>query len=55
MPSSSNYDKKFANWIKGERSAVSLLNSVGKLMYDKGIEVTKSGNSNLRFKFPARI
>ena len=47
MPSSSNYDKKFANWIKGERSAVSLLNSVGKLMYDKGIELVFFRNSVL--------
>ena len=36
---SSNYKSKFNNWVEQEKLAVSLLNSVGDLMYDKGIEL----------------
>ena len=36
---SSSYENKLDNWINQEKSGVNLLNSVGTLMYDKGIEL----------------
>jgi len=36
---SSSYENQLNNWIDKEKSAVNLLNSVGTLMYDKGIEI----------------
>ena len=33
------YDKQLDNWIENEKIAANLLNLVGQLMYDKGIEV----------------
>ena len=33
------YDKQLDNWIENEKIAAHLLNLVGQLMYDKGIEV----------------
>ena len=36
---SSSYEKKLNDWINKEKSGVNLLNSVGTLMYDKGIEL----------------
>ena len=35
----SNYTLDFNNWLEQEKLAVSLLNSVGELMYDKGVEL----------------
>ena len=34
-----SYESRFKQWVNEEKSAVSLLNSTGKLMYDKGIEL----------------
>jgi glyceraldehyde 3-phosphate dehydrogenase len=34
-----SYDKQLNNWVNKEKSGVDLLNSVGTLMYDKGIEL----------------
>tara|TARA_B100001142_G_scaffold176625_1_gene176255 strand:- start:1907 stop:3346 length:1440 start_codon:yes stop_codon:yes gene_type:complete len=34
-----SYENQLENWVKKEKSAVDLLNSVGTLMYDKGIEL----------------
>ena len=34
-----SYNKQLNNWIENEKSGVNLLNSVGTLMYDKGIEL----------------
>ena len=34
-----SYENQLNNWIDKEKSAVNLLNSVGTLMYDKGIEI----------------
>lgn len=36
---STSYENQLNNWIDQEKSAVNLLNSVGTLMYDKGIEI----------------
>ena len=36
---STSYENQLNNWIDHEKSAVNLLNSVGTLMYDKGIEI----------------
>jgi len=36
---STSYENQLNNWIDKEKSAVNLLNSVGTLMYDKGIEI----------------
>ncbi len=36
---SSSYETQLNDWVNKEKSAVSLLNSVGTLMYDKGIEL----------------
>lgn len=36
---SSSYENKLDDWINQEKSGVNLLNSVGTLMYDKGIEL----------------
>ena len=33
------YDKQLDNWIENEKIAANILNLVGQLMYDKGIEV----------------
>jgi glyceraldehyde 3-phosphate dehydrogenase len=35
----SSYEKQLNNWINKEKAGVNLLNSVGALMYDKGIEL----------------
>jgi len=42
-----SYENQLNNWIKKEKSAVDLLNSVGKLMYDKGIELVLFRNQIL--------
>ena len=34
-----SYDKQLNDWVNKEKSGVDLLNSVGTLMYDKGIEL----------------
>ncbi len=34
-----SYENQLSNWINKEKSGVNLLNSVGTLMYDKGIEL----------------
>ncbi len=34
-----SYENQLENWVKKEKSGVDLLNSVGTLMYDKGIEL----------------
>ena len=34
-----SYDKQLNDWVNKEKSGVNLLNSVGTLMYDKGIEL----------------
>ena len=36
---SSSYENKLDDWINQEKLGVNLLNSVGTLMYDKGIEL----------------
>ena len=36
---SKSYENQLNNWVNKEKSAVDLLNSVGTLMYDKGIEL----------------
>ncbi len=36
---SSSYEAQLNDWVNKEKSAVNLLNSVGTLMYDKGIEL----------------
>ena len=35
----SSYENQLNNWINKEKAGVNLLNSVGTLMYDKGIEL----------------
>ena len=34
-----SYESQLNDWVNKEKSAVDLLNSVGTLMYDKGIEL----------------
>ncbi|HAW05771.1 MAG TPA: hypothetical protein DCW83_13880 [Saprospirales bacterium] len=34
-----SYENQLNNWVNKEKSGVNLLNSVGTLMYDKGIEL----------------
>ena len=34
-----SYDNQLSDWVNKEKSGVNLLNSVGTLMYDKGIEL----------------
>lgn len=36
---SASYENQLNNWVKQEKSGIDLLNSVGTLMYDKGIEL----------------
>ena len=36
---SASYETQLNDWVNKEKSAVNLLNSVGTLMYDKGIEL----------------
>ena len=36
---STSYENQLNEWVKKEKLAVDLLNSVGTLMYDKGIEL----------------
>jgi len=36
---SSSYETKLNDWVKQEKAGIDLLNSVGTLMYDKGIEL----------------
>ena len=36
---SASYESQLNDWVNKEKSAVNLLNSVGTLMYDKGIEL----------------
>tara|TARA_A100001035_G_scaffold276885_1_gene272702 strand:- start:4937 stop:6373 length:1437 start_codon:yes stop_codon:yes gene_type:complete len=42
-----SYNKQLNNWIENEKSGVNLLNSVGTLMYDKGIELVLFRNQLL--------
>ena len=35
----SSYENQLNNWVNKEKAGVNLLNSVGTLMYDKGIEL----------------
>ena len=35
----SSYENQLNNWINKEKSGVNLLNTIGTLMYDKGIEL----------------
>ena len=44
---SSVYENKLDNWINKEKEGVNLLNSVGTLMYDKGIELVLFRNQLL--------
>jgi len=44
---STSYDNQLNDWVNKEKSAVSLLNSVGTLMYDKGIELVLFRNKLL--------
>ena len=39
MINQNSYDKQLSNWIDNEKIAANLLNLVGQLMYDKGIEI----------------
>ena len=34
-----SYENQLGDWINKEKSGINLLNSVGTLMYDKGIEL----------------
>ena len=34
-----DYKSEFQNWVEEEKLAVCILNSVGNLMYDKGVEL----------------
>ena len=34
-----SYENQLSDWVNKEKSGVNLLNSVGTLMYDKGIEL----------------
>ena len=36
---SASYETQLNDWVNKEKSGVNLLNSVGTLMYDKGIEL----------------
>ena len=44
---SSSYDKKLDSWVTKERAGVSLLNSTGTLMYEKGVELVLFRNQLL--------
>ncbi|MBT4737632.1 MAG: glyceraldehyde-3-phosphate dehydrogenase [Flavobacteriales bacterium] len=44
---SKSYENQLNNWVNKEKSAVDLLNSVGTLMYDKGIELVLFRNKLL--------
>ena len=44
---SKSYEKHLNNWVNKEKLAVNLLNSVGTLMYDKGIEIVLFRNQLL--------
>lgn len=39
MKAKTGYESELQNWVGRERAAVSLINSVGALMYDKGVEL----------------
>ena len=39
MSEKTAYDSQLKNWISEEKLGVNLLNSVGTLMYDRGIEL----------------
>ena len=36
---SASYENQLNNWVNKEKAGVNLLNVVGTLMYDKGIEL----------------
>ncbi|MBT4217590.1 MAG: hypothetical protein HOE25_03365, partial [Flavobacteriales bacterium] len=42
-----SYENQLNNWVNKEKSGVDLLNSVGTLMYDKGIELVLFRNKLL--------
>ena len=42
-----SYENQLSDWVNKEKSAVNLLNSVGTLMYDKGIELVLFRNQLL--------
>ena len=42
-----SYDNQLNDWVNKEKSGVNLLNSVGTLMYDKGIELVLFRNKLL--------
>ena len=44
---SASYETQLNNWVNKEKSGVNLLNSVGTLMYDKGIELVLFRNQLL--------
>ena len=44
---SSSYETKLNDWVKQEKAGIDLLNSVGTLMYDKGIELVLFRNQLL--------
>ena len=39
MTNHNHYDIELKNWIDNEKIAANLLNLIGQLMYDKGIEI----------------
>ncbi len=39
MEAKTGYESELQNWVKRERAAVSLINSIGALMYDNGVEL----------------
>jgi glyceraldehyde 3-phosphate dehydrogenase len=39
MEAKTGYEAELQNWVSKERATVSLINSVGTLMYDKGVEL----------------
>ena len=48
---STSYENQLNEWINKEKHAVDLLNSVGTLMYDKGIELVFSERNYLKLEY----
>ena len=48
---SNSYENQLDDWVKKEKAGVDLLNSVGTLMYDKGIELILFRNQLLPYTF----
>ena len=48
---STSYENQLNEWVNKEKHVVDLLNSVGTLMYDKGIELVLFRNKLLKLEF----